>query len=691
MPNRRLTFLLVASYLLVACGPTPTPTPIPTPVNDPADVAQAFLALWEQEQYAEMYRVLSAPAAAATGEESFTSQYRDVASSASLTSVRARVTSLLVEGDKARAADHVVWQSATFGLIQHENVLPLTRVDGQWGIDWNSQVILPGLGPYDTLQVLLEGSVRGNIYDRKDQALASLGKLVTVGVVPAQIDDERSMLAELSRVLRLAPDAIKAKYEDAARPDWFMPVADLPPDPDEATLLGLAQLQGVELRNKPRRIYPLGGLAAHVIGYVGEISAEELAQWQDHGYQSGDLVGKSGLERWAEPQLAGQRGASLVVVTPGGQVGATLANRPTVHSRNVVVTLDTGLQKAVEQILGDQVGAIVVLDPRNGDVLAMASYPSFNPNDFATGIQASVWSRLANDPRSPLLNRATQPTYRPGSIFKVVTMAAGLEKGGYVPSSQFTCLGAWTYLGRSWPCWVAGGHGQEDLVRGLTQSCNVVFFQIGAHLYDVSGQILPEMARAFGLGRQTGIELPDEAPGLVPDAAWKRATRNDPWMPYDMVNMAIGEGDLLVTPVQMAMLYGAVANGGTLYRPRLVANIPAWTAGEQDTVMPPQVIGKLPVAADNLAAIRQGLEGVTTPPYGTAADIFAGLAVKSAGKTGTPQSVDPAVATDAWYMGYAPTENPEIVVAVIVEGKGYGSRFAAPMARKVIEAWLAAR
>jgi penicillin-binding protein 2 len=688
MGKRVLIGILVLCALGVSCQETPTPVPTEVSVNAPEDVAGAFLSAWNEGRYVDMYALLAPAVSGSISEDTFVARYEDVTSGAQLTSVNASITSLLVEGDSAHAAFRVVFQSALAGPIEQENALPLVRSDGRWGVDWSSRLILLDLGAQDTIEVSLESSVRGAIYDRGGRALASLGKLVTVGVVPAQISNEPTLLAELSGALGMTQQAVKDKYKDAPRPDWFMPVGDLPPDVDDATLVALTRLPGVVLREKPRRIYPQGALAAHVIGYIGEINADELAAWQTSGYQSGDLVGKSGLERWAEPYLAGQRGMSLVSVTPGGQVGTTLAKRPAVHSRNILVTLNLELQKAVEQILGEQVGAIVVMDPRNGDVLAMASYPAFNPGDFALGIQTSVWNKLTSDTRTPLLNRATQPTYRPGSIFKVVTMAAGLEKGGYQPTSQFNCPGYWSFLGRNWPCWVPSGHGAESLVLGLTQSCNVVFFQLGAHLYDVDQQALPDMARAFGLGKPTGIELPGEAPGLVPDAEWKRAARNDVWLPYDSVNMAIGEGDVLVTPVQMAMLYGAIANGGTLYRPRLVASIPAWSAEDKDINLEPEVIGKLPVAADNLAAIRQGLEGVTSPPYGTAADIFAGLSIRVAGKTGTPQTNDPAMATDAWFACYAPAANPEVVVTVIVEGKGFGSRFAAPLARKVIEAWM---
>jgi len=321
----------------------------------------------------------------------------------------------------------------------------------------------------------------------------------------------------------------------------------------------------------------------------------------------------------------------------------------------------------------------------------MVSYPAFNPNDFATGVSTEVWNALTADTRNPMLNRATQALYPPGSIFKVVTMAAGLEKAGYTPGSPFTCTGVWTGLGSGWTktCYNKAGHGDLDLVRGLTQSCDVVFYTLGKSLYDANPQALPDMAKAFGLGAQTGIDLTGEASGLVPDEAWKRQTRGEGWYPGDNVNLAIGQGDLLVTPLQIATLYAAIANGGTLYRPHLLAKVPAWAEGEQDVVAQPEVIGRLPVSAENLGAIQRGLEGVTQQPYGTSWRVFQGMTVSVAGKSGTAENIFEL--PHSWWVGYAPADNSQIVVVAVVENVGEGSKFAAPVVRQVLEAWLALR
>jgi penicillin-binding protein 2 len=601
--------------------------------------------------------------------------------------VRAQLISLLAEGDQAQGRFRATYSSEAVGEFEREGQIALSLEDSEWRILWTPALVIPELHEGDTLEILYQPSVRGNIYDRADHALAAHDTQVTVGVVPALIGDETAMLASLSRILGMAPTEIQEKYQHAQRPDWFMPIADITPEQNQAYYDELTQLPGVQMREKLRRAYPDGALFAHVVGYLGEISEEELKTWHSRGYQSGDLVGKSGLEAWAEAYLAGQKGTQLAVVSSTGQVRTILAQRPAVHSRNVVVTLDTDLQKAAAEALGERLGAIVALDPRDGSVLAMVTYPSFNPKDFTGGISAETWNQLTTDPRRPLLNRALQGTYPPGSIFKVVTMAAGLEDAAYAPDSTFTCTGVWTGLGEDWKktCYNKAGHGALDLVRGLTQSCDVVFYTLGKALYDAAPQALSDMARGFGLGAPTGIDLPGEASGLVPDEAWKTAAKGEGWYPGDNVNLAIGQGDLLVTPLQMAALYGAIANGGTLYRPHVVANIPAWTEGEQDIVVQPEVIGHLPVSEEHLAAIRQGLEGVTQPPYGTSWKVFEGMPISVAGKSGTAENNFEL--PHSWWVGYAPVDDPQIVVVAVVENIGEGSQFAGPTVRQVIEAW----
>ncbi len=681
--RRAVALALLALLAVSACKPAPTISATPAAANDPAEVVGAFLSAWTQARYTDMYRLLSPDDQAAYDAEAFVSAYADFASAAKLTALKPQVISLLVDKDQARARFRVVYSSQTVGDFERENVLALALAANEWRVRWSPAAILPEMQPGDSAHVLYQESVRGNIYDGTGHALAAQDTYTTVGVVPSRIQDERALLAALSRVLGLPPAAIQEKYKSAPRGDWFMPIADLSPEQAQAAYDDLHADPGIDMQPTYRRAYPDGALFAHILGYLGQISEDELRTWHVKGYRSGDFIGKSGLEAWAEPYLAGQRGAQLVILTREGQVRAVVAQRPAVHSRDVVVTLNADLQRAATEALGDRLGAIVALDPRDGAVLALVSYPAFDPNDFAAGVSATVWSALTGDARKPLLNRATQAVYPAGSIFKVVTMAAALEDAGFSSGSTFTCTGAFLAYNRTWKCY--GVHGTLDLVRGLTQSCDVVFYTLGKALYEADANALSDMARAFGLGKATGIDLPGESPGLVPDGAWKQQARGEAWYPGDSINLAIGQGDLLVTPIQIATLYAAIANGGTLYRPHVVAKIPAWSEGEQDIVVQPEVMGTLPVSAEHLAAIRRGLEGVTQPPYGTSWRVFQGMPISVAGKSGTAENI--VEIPHSWWVGYAPAENPEIVVAAIVENVGEGSKFAAPIVRQVLEAW----
>lgn len=689
MPRPRvLSVLLLALVILGGCGgeAMPSSTPVPVASGAPADTANAFLQAWMQARYSDMFALLSAQSQAQVSESEFTDFYRSIAANAKLTSLDAQLVSLLADGSQARGRFRVRYASQAVGEFERECQITLLLENLEWRVNWSPSLVFPEMVQGSTVQVVYQASVRGNIYDGNEHALATQASEVTVGVVPALIQDEQTLLATLSRILGRAPSEIQAKYKDAPRLDWFMPVAVITPEQNQAHYDELSQLAGISLRESFKRSYPDGALVSHIIGYIGQISEEELRTWHAKGYQSGDLIGKSGLEAWAEPYLAGQRGAQLLLVSPAGQV-TILGQRPAVHSRNVIVTIDLELQQAVTDILGERLGAIAAMDPRDGSVLAMVSYPSFDSNAFATGVSAETWSALTSDPRNPLLNRAIQAVYPAGSIFKVVTMAAGLENGGFTPQSTFTCNGSWSAPGDTRRCYSV--HGTLDLVRGLTQSCDVVFYTLGRSLYDTNPQALPAMARAFGLGTPTGIDLPGESSGLVPDEAWKQRVRGEGWYPGDNVNLSIGQGDLLVTPLQMTVLYAALANGGTLYRPHVIAKIPAWSPDQEDIVPGGEVIGTLPLSAEHMAAIRRGMEGVTQPPYGTSQKVFKDMPIAVAGKSGTAENNFEL--PHSWWVGYAPAENPEIVVAAIVENSGEGSQYAGPAVRQVIEAWYRLR
>jgi penicillin-binding protein 2 len=436
------------------------------------------------------------------------------------------------------------------------------------------------------------------------------------------------------------------------------------------------------------RAYPRRQATAHVIGYVGQINADELAQMRTRGYREGDLIGKSGLEFWGEAYLAGTRGGVLEVVQPESKASVTLAQVSAKQSQNIYTTLDADVQEIADKALGNRVGAVVVMDVSNGAVLAMVSHPAFDPNKLSQKLTPAELRAILNDPNDPLVNRAAQGAFPPASVFKVVAYAAALEKGGYAPTSGFDDPGYWDGLGvnNRKVCWIYDltkrGHGRISLSNALTQSCDVTFYQVGQRLDQIDQNLLPKFARDFGLGARTGIEIQDAA-GYVMDP------KDGAWRPGDPINMVIGHGAMQTTPLQIANMLAAIANGGTLYRPRLVARVVS-VAEKTEQVFQPEVKAKLPVSAATLASIKDALKKVTTDPNGTAYSAFRGARVISAGKTGTAEvggSGDP----HSWFAGYAPADKPQIAIAVIVEHGGEGSKTAAPIFREIVDKFFALR
>ncbi len=663
--------------------PQPTATPVP-PRSEP--VAQAFLQAWEQGEYEAMYELLSSPAKASVSQEAFVQRYQDVAAEATIISVDAEIRSVLQKGDGAQVAYGLTLETILVGPIETENVMPLRLESERWGVDWSPELILRELNDHTLLHMIDRIPSRGNIYDRHGLGLAVEGIVVKVGVVPDQIEDEGPLLSQLSRITGLEAKAIQAKYA-AARPDWFVPIKDISTEAYQANASVLETLPGVVLKQDFTRAYHDGGLAPHLIGYTGPIDQAELALWAARGYRGDEMVGKAGLERWGEKYLAGRRGGVLTVITTGGHLVATIKERPALPSRNIYTTLDRELQRAVEGILGNRLGAIVALDPDNSQILAMASYPKFNPNPFATEMNPDQWRALLANPNRPLLDRATQGTYASGSVFKIVTIAVALEEMGLSPESSFYCPGTWGGLGPQWTktCWLKRGHGAISLRDGLTASCDVVFYELGLRLDGIDRSLLADYARRFGLGHPTGLEGFDEASGLAPDPAWKEDALGEPWYPGDSVNLAIGQGYLLVTPLQVATSMAAIGNGGIIYRPQAVLKVDA-SPEEPEQVFPPQEVGRLPLSPANLETIQRALLGVTTSRLGTATRAFRGLDVPVAGKTGTAEN--PGKEPHAWFVGYAPADDPRIAVAVLIEQGGEGSEVAAPIFRQVIEAFF---
>ena len=450
----------------------------------------------------------------------------------------------------------------------------------------------------------------------------------------------------------------------------------------------------LEVQTAPLRRYPHGDMAAHVLGYLGEIADSDLVRDQDLNlYAPGDVVGKLGVERTYDPLLFGTKGQEVFRVDASGRILElieSLRPRPGWDQR---LTLDLDTQKAAEAALAGRRGAVAAIDPRTGGVLALVSHPSFDPGDFIGGINQVNWSRLREDPGHPLMHRPVQGLYPPGSTFKPLVAWAALEEGETTPDETVYCPGYYRLGRRTFRCWRAGGHGKVDLHKSLVQSCDTYFYEMGRRL---GIERIAEYTRRVGFGSETGIDLRDEKDGLVPDPAWKVRNRGEPWQEGETIITAIGQGSLLATPLQLARFYAWIGNGGYLVPPHMRAGFeetdrPAVT---EPTALPvSQPVEHSPAWMKH---IQEALEGVVHEPRGTGGWARLGN-VRVAGKTGTSQVVrqerrgeelEEKLRDHAWFAAYAPAENPTIAVAVIVENAGHGGDAAAPVARKVMQAWL---
>ena len=690
--------------------PTAEPTDIATtaPITeDPAGYARAFYRAWELGDYLGMYSLLTPTSQGLVDSASFIQRYEEAMRTAAVSEIHAQPLGVLREGDTADFGVRVTLTSDIVGDLIRDYSTQLAYEGGRWGIVWDEGLILPELSGGNRLTLEARVPSRGNIYDIKGQALAYQGTAYELAVIPGRIEDEAGLLAALSQTLGQTSEKIKEKYASAL-PEWYVPVGVVAEKELQQYALTLEPYLDKGLATPKRRtmrLYSDTNSAAHVIGYMGSISPEQLADYQAQGFTGDEMVGIAGLEAWGEDYLNGDRGGILSVVDPAGQVIDVVADRDPQPARSIYTTLDLDFQAAVEQALADAIathpaanfGAIAVLDPSTGAVRALATYPTYDPKAFdpLRPDSAQAVSALLNDPNQPLLNRATQGAYPAGSTFKLVTYAAALNSGLYTPDSRYTSTGSWNRLGDEFTKydWLSGGHGTVSLRTALVVSCNSCFYDVGYTIDGMDNTLLPRIAKEFGLGQPTGIQGIAESAGLIPDPEWKINNIGEGWATGDAVNMAIGQGYVQVTPLQMANIAAAIANGGTLYRPTLVDHI-----GESPTAAaempPPEVNGTLPLSAEQLAQVRESLWNVTHAPNGTATHRFIGMPVPVAGKTGTAEA--PPGLPHAWFVGYAPAEPfttadgrvveaPELAIAVVLENAGEGSDVAAPLFRRVVE------
>jgi penicillin-binding protein 2 len=534
---------------------------------------------------------------------------------------------------------------------------------------------------------------RGIIYDRYGRPLVENALTFDVSLVP---EDAQELDAEISRIaslLKINGASIREALDSAEDSRaTFEPVKLLEEAPwEDVALVESRQedLPGVIIEPVHRRHYPYDGLASHLFGYIGKPSQTQRKQDQADLSQ---LIGQGGIEKIYDKLLRGAPGRRMIQVNAAGRKVKDLGVEEPRPGIDIYLTLDLDAQRAAEDGLGNRAGAVVALDPNTGEIIALASHPNYDPNLFPRGISPKDWTALANDPSHPLYNRAIQSVYPPGSTFKIIVALAGLDAGIIDPDEKISCHGSLKGGNHSFRCWKKDGHGPVSLHQAIVESCDVYFYTMGER---IGWDRVAEYARKLGYGALTGIGLSDEKPGLIPTVEWKKKRTGEAWYPGDTFINSIGQGFVLVSPLQAARMMSAVANGGYLYTPTLLKQTRNRETGKIATFSPERK-PRVNIDADALQAVRDALAGVVAEPGGTGHGAQTPFATV-AGKTGTAQVVAQKVAgrhlateaTDhAWFVAYAPVDAPKIAVAVLVEHGGHGGAAAAPVAKSVIEEYL---
>ncbi|MFN8448144.1 MAG: penicillin-binding transpeptidase domain-containing protein [Anaerolineae bacterium] len=696
--------------------------------RSPADTVRAFLDAWNHLDYQGMYAQLSTQSQGLYTYSVFQAIYSEADKTLGTKGVTYTIHDTHEQGDTVAVDYDAAIQSSSFGSVADDGrVMRLVRApDDTWRVAWSTMDIINGYATGTRLTVASQRPPRGNIYDRSDQLMVEQdGDVVELYVARQDMPDEGRCIDTLSVLLRETRADLTALL-DRYNPETVVPVGDIDSDIYAARQSELDNNCAARTNTRTTRRYVGHGIATHLIGYIGSIPSEELQTYLDNGYEQGDLIGLAGVERQYEESLAGKSQRVLRVVEPGGMTVRELAGSSGEPAQDVKLTLDLNLQWATAQALSDAYnaasgnwaspehspgGAAVVIDVNTGAVLALASYPTFDPGIF-NGNDTPIFqvgdyiARLRNDPRSPFTNRATQEQYFPGSTFKIVTLAATAEEGVFKPDQTFDCLMEWhgQEFGDSFPVrydWryleVEDAHfdtGTVTMSQALTASCNPFFYQMGATLFNQRGAAtLENYARQMGLGAQTGLSpLVTEARGNLPTLR----------SPDEAISAAVGQLDTQVTVIQMARMVAGIANGGTLYKPYVVREVSA-PGANPSFLAQPEAVGDMGLSDETLDIVREGMCAVTRSdvvgqstgkPLGTAWFVFdepqpegTGVAPYSVcGKTGTAQTA--RIEPYGWFVAYAPADNPEIAIAVTIEYGREGSETAAPIARRILDAYF---
>ena len=536
---------------------------------------------------------------------------------------------------------------------------------------------------------------RGRILDREGRLIVDNYPSVTCYLLREQLASLDRDLPMIAEGLHMEPEQIQAILKHFQYAPKYQPIPlkqDITPDEQAFLAAHRDDLPELDTLDEQRRLYPRDGFAAHVIGYVGEVSEADLNNSKYAFYEPGDVVGKSGVEEAYDEILRGQDGSRDTVVNSHGREVGIMGEEYAKPGKDLRLTIDLDVQKAAEQALEGKIGAIVAMDPHTGEILAMASRPTYDPNQFAVRLTKAYWQTILNDGDHPLLNKSIQAQLAPGSTFKVIMSLAGLQEG-VAQDLRVSCNGGATFYGHFFAC--DKHHGSVDIHNAIPYSCDTYFYTLANRLGITT---MSRYAESVGIGSKTGIDLPDEATGLMPSEQWKLKTQHDKWYAGETISVGIGQGAIQVTPLQLARAIGGIASGGVLRRPHVV--FPDELTPEQRTAVGESFPGSgdktVPVSTENWQIITDAMANVTSSPIGTAYAAHLD-GVDFAGKTGTAQVMSHTALAktskghntepNAWFVGVAPRRNPDIVVAVLWEHGNWGNN-SAKLAAQVISAYV---
>lgn len=715
----RFTFILIVFVFVAACRPqqqaaqvVPTRALLPSNyrLEDAERVAREFLLQWHNGDFAAMHSLLSLAAQDAYPFDTFQSLYANANETMSFSEVvTSDGTGIFREQDMIAVFNYnATFATRLLGNFDDANrdlTLIVDESVNEWRVAWTPDNIFDAMTNGGRLRAELTVPNRANIYDLNGDILADQnGIMVKINVTRESIPDYPNCLAAMAAAFDQPVTDVQARLE--VRPsNWVVEMGIIEPAVYTRNHEQLESLCDAQFDNMPARRYPNGTIAPHILGYVGYPDPDAIPALEAAGFNQASIIGRSGIEQSWDETLRGQPGGRLLIVTQEGAVVRVLTSTSAQPAQSLWLTIDSDLQATVERILVETYAqarggwaetsggaSVIVMDARTGAIRALVSYPFFDNNAYNVfptmgreQAETLIRQNQAN-PRNPEVNRTTQGLYPLGSVMKTVSATAVADSGVYALDQRYTCVGIWNrdITRYDWN----NGHGTLTLPQSLTQSCNPYYYEVGYQLDQVDPWLLPNYARRLGFGGATGMTDLIEEEGFVPDPDWMRESRGEVWNFSESVNMAIGQGFLQVTPLQVARWFAAIANDGSLPRPYLVENV--GLLGDSVTPATIPELTETGIRSDVLATVRQGLCDVTRDG-GTADFVFRNSPLQSigvCGKTGTAQTGGPNTPSHAWFGSYAPRDNPEIVVLVMVETAGQGSEIAAPIARQVLEAYF---